>query len=300
MVFSSIFEEEGYLLCKSLIKPDLCDQVRNSFKNEIKPWPGALLRQRTVAYENHRFSKNGNMVNPLLDVHRMDRDLFDDFTSAVYRMFSDIGLNFTLSQIMGNDPVLIQTMYFESSKGTTPHFDHFFVSEQNNGKMFGIWVALEDIKPDAGQFYLYPKSHLLENVPSTSKLKKLFDEYTELNVNNANLKYNHKTAESFKLVMRTNYLRDAIIEEADWEKYQPTIKKGDVLIFDSKILHGSDRPIGAHSRNSITAHFISYNESAVVRYGDKYEKLNVEHIGPLMTHMSNRYPIAPQISIASH
>ena len=60
----------GCSVARGLVPADVCDTIRNAFHAEVKPYNLPLLRQRSVAYENHEFSSGKLMTNALLDVHR--------------------------------------------------------------------------------------------------------------------------------------------------------------------------------------------------------------------------------------
>ena len=51
-------------------------------------------------------------------------------------------------------------MYFDGNPVTWPHQDIYYLDAEEIGRMTSAWVAVEDIAPDAGRFFVYPKSHL--------------------------------------------------------------------------------------------------------------------------------------------
>jgi ectoine hydroxylase-related dioxygenase (phytanoyl-CoA dioxygenase family) len=94
--------------------------------------------------------------------------------------------------------------------------------------MVAAWFALEDIEKDAGRFFVIPKSHKLA-LPSYDSLKS-HEKYIEI-------------------VSKS-------IEVNSLERYAPDLKKGDVLFWHSKTIHGAfSQKNTKFSRKSVTAHY---------------------------------------------
>ena len=99
--------------------------------------------------------------------------------------------------------------------------------------MIGAWVALEDIAEAAGRFFIAPGSHLIE-MPRNA------DEF--------NIALNHGKYKSLVL---------DLIAQHKMELRAPILKRGDVLFWNSRTIHGAFPPQDhAFTRNSYTAHFI--------------------------------------------
>ena len=69
-----------------------------------------------------------------------------------------------LSKIYGRQAFPFQTLNFSVGTQQPVHSDDVHFSSYPKGFMCGVWVALEDIHPDAGPLAFYPRSHRLENV----------------------------------------------------------------------------------------------------------------------------------------
>ena len=75
---------------------------------------------------------------------------------AVYRPVIDL-----LSKLYGRRAFPFQTLNFEVGTQQMPHSDTFHFNSTPERFMCGVWLALEDISPDAGPLVYYPGSHKL-------------------------------------------------------------------------------------------------------------------------------------------
>ena len=127
-------------------------------------------------------------------------------------------------------------MYFEGNSATWEHQDSYYLDDENTGMMTAAWIALEDIKADAGRFYICPKSHCVD--------------YSGMNISN-NIAYNHdKYISSIVKFIRDN----------KFEIRAPLLCKGDILFWNSLTIHGSlDSVESDYSRSSVTFHAINSN-----------------------------------------
>ena len=117
-------------------------------------------------------------------------------------------------------------MFFDNSTGTKLHQDTWYLDTVPNGKLVGVWIALEDIDITSGPFCIY--SH-------TDTKKVGMNEF-----NFDDLENDPKFKKAFP--------------KAD--RYDFTARKGDILIWDSFSIHGALSPKDStKTRKSITAHF---------------------------------------------
>ena len=101
-------------------------------------------------------------------------------------------------------------MYFEGNSVTGEHQDTYYLDSNNIGTLTAAWIALEEIKADAGRFFICEKSHKID----ISKLK-YFN----------NILSNHKEYidELISLCKKNNLTFKA-----------PLLKQGDILFWNSK------------------------------------------------------------------
>jgi len=120
-------------------------------------------------------------------------------------------------------PKAFSTINFLHSTQQPFHSDAVHFGTMPHRMLVGAWVALEDINPDSGPLQIVPKSHKLD----------LFD-YEDIKVekpkNLNSIKSNYGLYEEY--VKR-------IIEENGLQAITPSMKKGDCLLWEANMLHGS-------------------------------------------------------------
>ena len=80
---------------------------------------------------------------------------------AVHRIASNPAVLDMLSRLYGRRAFPFQTLNFPVGTQQHPHTDSVHFSSIPERFMCGVWVALEDIHPDAGPLMYYPGSHRL-------------------------------------------------------------------------------------------------------------------------------------------
>jgi phytanoyl-CoA hydroxylase len=120
-------------------------------------------------------------------------------------------------------------MLFDANTETPPHQDWWYLDSVPNGNLIAAWIALEDIDEHAGRFFVIPESHRV----------RLHD--TEKTMPHSDW-----------LVRVRRYFDDHRAQVA-----APALKKGDVLFWNSRTIHGSLPTVDRnYSRKSLTAHFL--------------------------------------------
>ncbi|MCB1042391.1 MAG: phytanoyl-CoA dioxygenase family protein [Acidobacteria bacterium] len=271
----SFLQEHGYLVARGLVPADVCTRAKEAFLSEIKPSDDAFMRQTTTRAERHNLSEYGLMTNPMLDVHNIQTHL--PFTEAVLGVFTHQSLQATLNELLGDQPVMVQSMYFESSRGTDAHMDSHFMDTEERGALLGAWIALEDIDVLGGRFCVYPKSNrLLEDGAFEPQITQLARAYEDQSVSVIQGYQLHGKSFSLKEVTKTRKYLMSLIRASGVEPYAPALNCGDVVFFSSRTLHGSLKPgsseltpgllgqgAGSYSRHSLTCHWIPKNQGLV-------------------------------------
>lgn len=128
------------------------------------------------------------------------------------------------------DFVQQNNMLFDKSMETIDHIDSWYLDTHPKGYLVGAWVALENIHPDCGPFRVYPGSHLD------------IDPYILQNLNHS------------------NFVKKISDIKKDYKSKELIIKKGDVVIWDSRLIHGASKIKNEFfSRKSLTAHYYPIN-----------------------------------------
>ena len=147
------------------------------------------------------------------------------------------------SLLLGEEAELMNTINFRKGDEQPIHSDSFYMTTFPLGGLVGVWIALEDIHPDAAPLRYYPGSH---------KLPYIFNE--RLN-NRGNFWRIGKNGErEYEDQVRS------MIEKYQMEEVVFLPKKGDVLLWHANLLHGgSPRNNDELSRKSMVCHFVAKN-----------------------------------------
>lgn len=241
------YEDNGYAIRRSLFKKDECEKMLRSFYSEVKPYKGHIYRQASANPERHRLTGSGNMLNSILNIQSLRKKSFYNFVESGTEILTQKGLVKDLEMVFGEKPKLVQSMYFEGNPVTWAHQDTYYLDSEEIGSMCGVWIALEDIHPEAGRFYIYPKSHKID---------------IQKNGGDFEIAFHHE---------RYKELVKKVIEKEGLECIAPPLKAGDVLFWNSKTIHGSLQTTDStKTRNSITGHYIP-NSQQFLQF-QKFEK----------------------------
>jgi phytanoyl-CoA hydroxylase len=256
----SYYEREGYVVIRGLIEADECDRAHEIFEREVKPSDKFIYRQTTANPERHVYTSYGYMLNPILNVQSLDPGYFPEFRKAGTSLLTSEPMQAVLRALFGEPSKLVQSMYFEGNPATWAHQDTYYLDSEHLGAMTAVWLAVEDIKPGGGRFYVYPGSHLYDMAKNGGD----FD-----------VAFNHAR---YKALVRQ------VIEQQGFECRAPALSKGDVLFFNAKTIHGSlDSPDGQYSRRSFTAHYIPESH-LFLQFQSKIKPLKLKAINGMNVH----------------
>ncbi|MDA7594118.1 phytanoyl-CoA dioxygenase family protein [Candidatus Pelagibacter sp.] len=228
------YKDNGYVIFSKLVTAQNCIKIRKIWEKDIKPYQGTIYRQTTAKAEKNLFNKNNWIMNPILNLQSLNPNIFNDLRNAVEsEIFSNNLICAALKCVLGEKPKIVQSMYFEGNSATWEHQDSYYLDSEKIGSMTAAWLALEEIKADAGRFFICPKSHKIE--------------LGKQNINN-NIAENHD-----------KYISEvvSIIKSKNMKIKAPYLEAGDVLLWNSWTIHGSiDSQNEEFSRSSITLHAI--------------------------------------------
>jgi len=232
------YEENGYVIFSKCVDLDSCDFLRNLWDTSIKQYNGAIYRQTTGKAEKNIFNENNWIMNPVLNIQSLNPKLFNNFRENVEeKIFKNKNICSILSGFFNKKPKIIQSMYFEGNSVTGEHQDTYYLDSEKIGNLTAAWIALEEIKADAGRFFICPGSHKID-------IKKM--------------KYYNQILSKHDLYVDELI---SICKTNDLAFKAPYLNKGDVLFWNSKTLHGSlNSQSKNYSRSSMTLHAIPENE----------------------------------------
>jgi phytanoyl-CoA hydroxylase len=254
------YNENGYVVVRSLLPPGLCDHATTSFEAEVKPFDGFIYRQASANPERHVFTNEGFMLNTILNVQSLDRRHFAGFRQAGLDLLTHASMQRAVSTILGEPGKLVQSMYFDGNPVTWPHQDTYYLDAEEIGRMTAAWIAAEEIAPGAGRFFVYPKSHLIDMAK---------------NGGNFDIAFHHE---------RYKELVKQVIREQGLACRAPALNRGDVLFWAAKTIHGSLRTTEpTRSRRSFTAHFIP-DRSRFLQYQTRVRPLKTALVNGMKVH----------------
>ena len=246
--------DNGYVIQRNVIPAALCDDVRTAFNKEVKASSGYFYRQASGLAEKHKFTENNFMLNAVMNFQDLDRKSCGVFQDLGLKILTHPKVKFVLKALIPGEPLIAQTMYFAGNPVTWPHQDKDYLDANQPGAMVAAWVALEDIKPGAGRFYIYPGSHRLDIEKLGRNLNIMLDRNAYV-----------------KLVIDT-------IKKHKLECIAPALQKGDVLFWHGKTIHGSlptTQP--KFSRSSFTAHYMPLART-LLQLQVRQKKLNLRDV----------------------
>ncbi len=228
------YRENGYVIFSSCVSEENCNKLRDLWDKIIKPYRGTIYRQTTAKAEKNILNNNGWIMNPILNLQSLNPKHFGVLRRAAEELvFSNILVCKALKSILGEKPKIVQSMYFEGNSATWEHQDSYYLDSEKIGLMTAGWLALEEIKADAGRFFICPESHKID----------LGKQNIENNIADHHDKYISKVV--------------SIIKSRNMPIKAPYLSTGDVLLWNSWTIHGSLNSYSkTYSRSSITMHAI--------------------------------------------
>lgn len=231
------FDENGFVVIDTQIPNAILDNAANDVE-------GLFLND----HEKQKLS--GDVVTYRDSIRIQDAWKVSENVKSI--ALSDTILHF-LEQAYGRNPRPFQTLNFKIGTQQKAHSDTIHFNSIPSGYMCGVWVALEDIKPDSGPLMYYPGSHKLEVVTNQHFLdEKKTDLYLLANI----LMTRTKTKKLFRFIRKMmgkdyrvndpmsdryekyeNYI-EKFIQDHGLEPEIAIIKKGQALIWAANLLHG--------------------------------------------------------------
>jgi phytanoyl-CoA hydroxylase len=228
------YGENGYVIVNSVFSAEVCDTQRELWEQEVKPYRGYIYRQATGKVEKHILNQNGWVMNPILNLQSVDPRRFGKFRNfATESLLAAPRLRDLFTALLGDSPKIVQSMYFEGNSTTWEHQDSYYLDSEQVGEMAAAWIAIEEIAPRSGRFFICPGSH-----------KVRLDDHSITN----NIAEHHEL-----------YISSVVdkIKNLNLEIRAPLLEKGDVLFWNSLTIHGSlDSQDPIRSRSSVTCHAI--------------------------------------------
>jgi phytanoyl-CoA hydroxylase len=228
--FRAYFEQEGFIVVRNAISKPLCEAAKQAFLTEILPAKHALfVRHASGAHERHVYTEHGFMKFPVMNIQDVPDRRYPGFRRNGLALLTDERVQRAISALFGEAGQIVYTMYFDGNQTTWSHRDGHYFDSQQSGAMVGVWIAAEDIHPDAGRFFVVPRSHRIG----------VLGEQQDPN------------GRDYKSVMAD------FVRHGPLDCVAPILQQGDMLLWSSMTIHGSLPSANASwSRRSFTGHYV--------------------------------------------
>jgi phytanoyl-CoA hydroxylase len=258
------FIDQNYIICRNALDGKLISDLIAVYDSWIQDAKDNKYLRQSGLTEANEFSAAGGVKNCFLNPHTYKHGCNRKLSRLILSVLASPGVSKALTAISGHSRFsLYQSMLFDHTT-TRPHQDWIYLDSRPVGHLIAAWVALEDIHLDGIRFYVYPGSQHFR--PASS--------------------YNHESKD-----WREQY--DSFLSEIDqelsggqWEMYAPSLLKGDIFFWGSRIIHGSVQGSNPdRRRRSIAAHFVPDG----FKFGNLEKEIEVRfgRFGPLSYADSN-------------
>jgi len=235
------FEREGYVVLRNALPAPLCEAAKQAFLNEVHPdRRGFFKRHESGIQERHVLTPAGLMKYPVVNFQDISSRKYPTFKRRGLALLTDDVIQRAVAALLGEPGRMVHTMYFDGNQTTWAHRDGDYFGSRRNGTMLGVWVAAEHIHPDAGRFFMLPRSHRTA-VPGEER---------------------DPNGRTYKQVM-ADFVRSGVLPLV-----APVLNQGDVLIWNAMAVHGSlPTADESFSRRSFTAHYIAASQEFTWKVG---------------------------------
>lgn len=218
------YRDQGYTIFEQLLPMDLIDSHLGSYEK--------LLTE---------YNLNGRDA-----MMRMQAEIRREFEEAIEKLYCDPSLSLRLCRYSAMHNVTTQLFAKESVSwmpltviwggGAVPHRDIIFFRDPPV-EAARFWIALEDLHPDSGLLYVIPASH--KNAYRYDELLQDHPEFLEIlrslsfgDIDSGNW------GRLMKPILDHHHAESARVAES-FPKDVLYLKKGDALLFDPAVVHGS-------------------------------------------------------------
>jgi hypothetical protein len=182
-------------------------------------------------------------------------DLFERHLPDRYAMLTSPAIRALVSALVGDEALLIsEAIPFRLSPAWTPagadkpealsnsHLHDLFFIEPEHSMLVG-WLALEDVQPEAGPMWVWPRSH----TRNTQRYDHILQSDRVLNRDLETLRERGASGETWnswarRLQQATTLLLEQEMAEQNAQRIPILINAGDLLLFDRRLVHGTLPP----------------------------------------------------------
>ncbi|MBV9506918.1 MAG: phytanoyl-CoA dioxygenase family protein [Acidobacteriia bacterium] len=236
MPLSTIYREQGYVLLEQALPAELIEEH--------------VFRLDEV-YRQHGIESYTALID-----RRSDKTRFQALLRAVQELHNDEpglqltmhpGLREPIAEVLQGDPIRVSALSQLWGSEATPHADTSIVWRGPWQTACRAWCALEDIHPEAGPLFLYPKTHLTTGDTYRDEVLSADPKFIDVL---GELGQGQLRGDEFHLRAKPLFeaARDLIAARvADLQRVSFPIRRGDVVVFSFQTIHGGE-PIIDKSR----------------------------------------------------
>ena len=238
--FGNQFKKDGFLVLPRFYSEDTVDRVLGDIESHLE-------KDRWTVVDNLRSGARSFWCLENQDRPRMFKfnDLYLDLESV---RNLGIGESITpkLHACLGSEPTLINSLYFEHGSTQGAHVDTLYMTPRTPDGLCAIWVALEDVEPNAGPMFYYPGSHRIK----------------PFRFSNGGYHTVPEEMEAWEAHVQRG------VKKRKLERVEFHAKKGDVFIWHANLLHGGS-PIRtpAQTRKSLVFHYYTAEDCSHLEWG---------------------------------
>lgn len=237
----TFWRENGYILIPNAIDPELIDYCNRDIDEMLaRRLPVHFVSPGIDPTPFSEVKHEGSFVScRFLEFHTVSQ------AALQLSMHPDV-IRF-LQTVFEDTPVCMQSLLFIGGTQQRAHLDYPYVHTPKPAYLAASWIPLEDVHPDAGPLFYYPKSH---------RTIRPFD-----------FGFGNVLAHSDGYHVRDfeEYL-ERQCQELELERKLLTVKKGDLLVWHYHLVHGgSEVADPARTRRSLVTHFSSRSVYATDR-----------------------------------
>lgn len=221
------FAENGYCILENLVEEDVVNCVNKDIEEKlIEEERGDTQVKKNPSLYHYNSSPR------VIEAWRWSQNV------------RNISLNQNVIRFLKNfydrEPIPFSTINFTKASEQPLHSDYLHFGSIPDGYLVGVWVALEDIDPNAGPLIVAAGSHA-DPIFTIDKLN--------LKIPNSlqQLKENNTAYES--------YIKDRV-KLMGYELVAPILRKGSALIWQANLYHGSKKIVDHKlTRKSQVTHY---------------------------------------------
>lgn len=203
-----------------------------------------------------------------VETHRADRTMNLHQESPTLReLLHGQRLAASLSELLAAPPYFLQSIYFTSGSQQAAHSDYIYMSTDPPLQLCGVWIAMEDVLPDAGPLMYFPGSHSMPMPGIEGFFAESKDQVaTMLERDGEALQRSYAT----RLAQSGESLEQCVFYDLWLNRISTYVRgvglpmetfqarKGDVLVWHANLVHGGTAIVDqASTRKSVVAHYLT-------------------------------------------